>query len=117
MSPKKKTSMFLDSQVQSRLQALAGRYGKSQSDVLQGLLDFAERLPRFYRDPITPEAATAFFETCMANAGRVATWSDDPARLDYLVRLRDAALDAGDLATAQAAQDRLDAIEAPEAGK
>lgn len=112
---KRKTSLYLDPRVQARLQALAGQYGKCQSDVIQGLLDFAERLPRFYRAPITPEAATAFFETCMANAGKTATWSDDPGRRDYLVRLRDAALDAGDLPTAQAAQDRLDRLEDPEA--
>lgn len=114
MSPKKKTSMFLDSRVQARLQDLAGRYGKSQSDVIQALLDYSERLPKFHRGPITPEAATAFFETCMANAGRTATWGDDPARRDYLLRLRDAALDAGDLQTAQATQDRLDALELSE---
>lgn len=111
---KRKTSMFLDPQVQRRLQALAGRYGKSQSDVLEALLNFAERLPKFHRAPITPEAATAFFETCMANAGRTATWSDDPGRRDYLLSLRDAALDAGDLQTAQATQDRLDALEPSE---
>lgn len=116
MSPKKKTSLYLDSRVQARLQALSAKYGgKAQSDVIEGLLNFAERLPRFYRAPITPEAAQAFFQTCMTNAGKTATWSDDPGRRAYLVRLRDAALDAGDLPTAQAAQDRLDRLEDPEA--
>lgn len=114
MSPKRKTSIYLDSRVQTRLQALAAKHGKGQSDVIQALLDFADRLPRFYRAPITPDEAQAFLETCFRNAGKTATWSDDPARLDYLVRLREAALDAGDLATAQAAQDRLDALDAPE---
>lgn len=114
MSPKKKTSLYLDGQVQARLQALAGRYGKAQSDVIHALLDFAERLPRFFPGGASPEAARAFLETCFRNAGKTATWSDDPARRDYLVRLRDAALEAGDLPTAQAAQDRLDRLDAAE---
>lgn len=111
---KRKTSMYLDAQVQARIQSLARKYGKAQSDVIEALLNFADRAPRFLLPPVTPEALKSLLENCLANAGQTATWSDDPARRDYLLRLRDAAVEAGDLPTAQAAQDRLDRLDAPE---
>lgn len=66
---KKKTSMFLEESVQNRLSILAARFNKGQSDIIEGLLDFAECLPMHFKEKPEKKFIEHFRNTCILEAG------------------------------------------------
>lgn len=115
MSPKKKTSMFLEESVQNRLSILAARFNKGQSDIIEGLLDFAECLPMHFKGSDSEAFVINYLNTCMLKAGghgRAWGWESDKHEelKEQFSRLRDLARAAGDEGTAKQAEAKLEQL-------
>jgi len=136
---KKSTSLWLDPIVHKRLRLLSAEHGMPLGDVIQALTTFQERLAKSFPEGVTPARVGAFWRACIHNTGKAPHWwgeevgrestpsdTEMPDELSireqlaritdpvHIIELRESALDSGDWDTAQAAQDRLDALENPE---